>query len=253
MRALRCTRRARFPGSRAWTWQPKCRVASRTRWRGGSWQLGRGLRMPAADAFGSSHTTSASSGTFCGMLADRGCNVTVVPAKTTAAQVLRTRARRRVAVERPRRSGAVRLRDTRHSANWWRRGCRCSASVSATSCCRSRAARATLKMTHGHHGANHPVKDLRQRPRDHHQPEPRLRGRRSDAACRIASKPRTYRCSMARCKACAAPIDPRSVSRDIPEAVPVRTTCEYLFDQFIGSDERGARRRCLSAPTSRRS
>ena len=63
-----------------------------------------------------------------------------------------------------------------------RRTCRCSASASATSCWGWRAARSTVKMKFGHHGANHPVQDLRHRPRADHQPEPRLRGRRGDAA-----------------------------------------------------------------------
>ena len=38
--------------------------------------------------------------------------------------------------------------------------CRSSASASATRCWRSRSARKTVKMQQGHHGANHPVKDL---------------------------------------------------------------------------------------------
>ena len=38
--------------------------------------------------------------------------------------------------------------------------CRCSASASATSCWASPAGAKTMKMKFGHHGANHPVKDL---------------------------------------------------------------------------------------------
>ena len=40
----------------------------------------------------------------------------------------------------------------------------------------------TLKMKFGHHGANHPVQDLNTKQSVHHQPEPRLRGGREDAA-----------------------------------------------------------------------
>ena len=42
----------------------------------------------------------------------------------------------------------------------------------------------TFKMKFGHHGANHPVKDL-DTGREHHQPEPRLRGGREDAAANL--------------------------------------------------------------------
>ena len=41
-----------------------------------------------------------------------------------------------------------------------RRGARSSASASATSCSAGRSAATTVKLPFGHHGANHPVKDL---------------------------------------------------------------------------------------------
>ncbi len=40
----------------------------------------------------------------------------------------------------------------------------------------------TMKMKFGHHGANHPVQDTRDRSRVHHQPEPWLRGGRDRTA-----------------------------------------------------------------------
>ena len=45
----------------------------------------------------------------------------------------------------------------------------------------------TCKMKFGHHGANHPVKDLDDRQGRDHQPEPRLR-RRSRRRCRRTSR-----------------------------------------------------------------
>ena len=45
-------------------------------------------------------------------------------------------------------------------ASWSTAASRCSASASATRCWRWRWAAATVKMEQGHHGANHPVKDL---------------------------------------------------------------------------------------------
>ena len=38
----------------------------------------------------------------------------------------------------------------------------------------------TMKMKFGHRGANHPVQDIADQARDDHQPEPRLRGRCGD-------------------------------------------------------------------------
>jgi len=45
------------------------------------------------------------------MLAERGCKVTVVPAQTSAAEVLKLNPERHLPVQRPGRPGALRLRD----------------------------------------------------------------------------------------------------------------------------------------------
>ncbi len=117
-----------------------CRVAHQ--WQGGSWQLGEGYRMPAADDgyrvvaydFGVKRN-------ILRLLADRGCNVTVVPAKTTAAQVLELEPDGVFLSNGPGDPRAVRLRDPRHSRTGGDGRCRRSASVSAINCCRWRAAR----------------------------------------------------------------------------------------------------------------
>ena len=133
---------------------------------------------PSAAAVMSWPTTSASSATSCGCWSDHGCRMTVVPAQTPAEQVLALRARWRLPVQRAGRSGAVHLCDRGDPRDPGRRTSRCSASASGTSCWASRAARSTIKMKFGHHGANHPVQDLATRPRVDHQPEPWLcRGR----------------------------------------------------------------------------
>ena len=49
------------------------------------------------------------------MLAERGCHVTVLPAQATGRRRARAEPRRHLPVERPRRSGTVRLRDCRHA------------------------------------------------------------------------------------------------------------------------------------------
>ena len=63
----------------------------------------------------------------------------------------------------------------------------------------------------------------RHRPRADHQPEPRLRGRREDAAGQRCGR-RTCRCSTARCRASRAPTGRRSASRATPKRARARTT-----------------------------
>ena len=50
----------------------------------------------------------------------------------------------------------------------------------------------TFKMKFGHHGANHPVKDL-DRPRQHHEPEPRFAGRRRSRCSRTCARTHAVR------------------------------------------------------------
>ena len=95
-----------------------------------------------------------------------------------------------------------------------------------------------------------PGEGPRQRPRQHHQPEPRLRGRREDAAGQPARR-RTSACSTARCRAWRAPTSRRSASRATRRRaraarhrLPVRP--------LRRADGEGAAE-CRSAPTSRAS
>jgi carbamoyl-phosphate synthase small subunit len=121
-----------------------------------------GARQPATASSGAAfHVVAYDYGVkrnILRMLAERGCKVTVVPAQTTAEDA-GAEARRRLPVQRPRRSGAVRLRDRgdprtdrarhpdlRHLPRPPDAGARSGAK--------------TFKMKFGHHGANHPVKDL---------------------------------------------------------------------------------------------
>ena len=55
---------------------------------------------------------------------------------------------------------------------------------------RSRSAARTFKLPFGHHGGNHPVRHLADRPGRDHEPEPQLRGRRRLAARRRRRHPR---------------------------------------------------------------
>jgi carbamoyl-phosphate synthase small subunit len=81
-----------------------------------------------------------------------------VPAKTPAAEVLATPGRH-LPVQRPRRSGALRLRDCRRPEL-------IETGIPTFGICLGHQIMAlasgakTFKMKFGHHGANHPVKDL---------------------------------------------------------------------------------------------
>ncbi len=94
------------------------------------------------------------------VLADFGCRMTVVPAQTTAEEVLALEPDGiflsngpgdpepcDYAIEATRKFLETDI-------------CRCSASASATRSSGSPPARSTVKMKFGHHGANHPVQDL---------------------------------------------------------------------------------------------
>ena len=98
------------------------------------------------------------------MLAERGCRVTVVPAQTPARRGARAASPTACscptapATPSPATTRSRAIRDDRRRA-----ACRPSASASATSCSGSPSGAKTVKMKFGHHGANHPVQDLRHR------------------------------------------------------------------------------------------
>jgi hypothetical protein len=115
------------------------------------------------------------------MLADRGCRMTVVPAQTTAEEVLALDPDGVFLSNGPGDPNPANT-PSRPYARWW------SAELPTFGICLGHqllglaSGARTMKMKFGHHGANHPVQDLENRPRVHHQPEPRFRGRRKRPA-----------------------------------------------------------------------
>ena len=69
-----------------------------------------------------------------------------------------------------------------------------------------------------------PGAGTRGRPRDDHEPEPRVCGRRDIRCPRGSSRP-TVRCSTVRCRASRAPTGRPSASRGTPRRAPARRTC----------------------------
>ena len=211
------------PAWPAWTWRRSCTVRKPYEWNED--RVGARPAATAAQKRRRFHVVAFDYGVkhnILRMLAERGCRVTVVPAQTPAAEVLELQARRHLPVQRPRRPGALRLRDRGDART-------------------DRDRHPDLRHLPGppDHGAGLRRQDLqdevrpprrqppgegpRQRPGQHHQPEPRLRGRREDAAGQPARR-RTSRCSTARCRAWRAPTSRRSASRATRKPRPARTT-----------------------------
>ena len=126
----------------------------------GPWDLQPGLRRPALAAlpggglrFGDQAQHPAPAG------GRRRAQVTVVPAAAGADEVLEPRARRRLSLQRPRRPRGGALSD-RHRAHTPGARARSSGSASGTRSSAWPPGGRTYKLPFGHHGANHPVKDL---------------------------------------------------------------------------------------------
>ena len=221
----RCARRAqrlarpRRHGPRRSRSRPS-RATAGTRPRG---RWARATASSASRATTSSPSTTASSATSCAAR-QRGCRVTVVPATATRRGHPAPQARRRVPVERPRRSGGDRrLRGAGDPGRARQAACRRSASASATSSWRWRSGGKTQQDE---------VRPPRRQPsgqgpddrqgRDH-QPEPRLR---VDAANRCPTNVEVTHVSLfdGTCRASRAPTSRRSASRAIPRPRPARTT-----------------------------
>ena len=172
--------RRRLPGRDA----PRPRRASGSRpsrrWSAATWRARSRPREPTdrtatATARASSRIDTGIKGSIVRNLVARGARVELHPCTATADELLAARPRRDLPGQRPGRPRRARTTSSTRSASSSARG-RCSASASATSCSAARSAWRPTSCPFGHRGANHPVKDLRDRPDRDHLAEPRLRG-----------------------------------------------------------------------------
>ena len=183
------------------------------------------------------------------MLAERGCRITVVPAQTPAAEVLALRPDGVFLANGP---GDPEPCDYAIAATrelHRRAACRPSASASATRSWRWPPAPRTFKMKFGHHGANHPVKDL------------------DSGRVSITSQNHGFAVDP---KSLPAKLRPTHVSlfdgtlqglahvdkpafcfQGHPEASPGPHDIGYLFDRFVALMDTAREGACLSAPTCR--
>jgi carbamoyl-phosphate synthase small subunit len=88
----------------------------------------------------------------------------------------------------------------------------------------------TVKMKFGHHGANHPVKDLDTAGADH-QPEPRFRGRSATLPANL--RPTHVSLFDGSLQGVARTDVPAFSFQGHPEASPGPHDVAYLFDRFI--------------------
>jgi carbamoyl-phosphate synthase small subunit len=149
-----------FPGLKGMDLANVVTCSGARQWLGGSWQLGEGYRNPQLNRFRVVAYDFGVKRNILRLLADRGCNVTVVPAKTTAAQVLDLEPDGVFLSNGP---GDPEPCDyaIRAIAELVETGLPTFGICLGHQLLALASGAATMKMSHGHHGANHPVKDLR--------------------------------------------------------------------------------------------
>jgi carbamoyl-phosphate synthase small subunit len=181
------------------------------------------------------------------LLADRGCDITVVPAQTPADEVLALSPTASSSPTGPAIRNPVTTPSMRSASSWTRAPlfgiCLGHQLLALASGAR------TVKMKFGHHGANHPVQDLRTgrvliTSQNHGFAVPMH-------SCRTAWRSPTAPCSTAPCRASSAATGPPSASRGIPEASPGPHEAAALFDHFIALMQQRGVGPCQSARTSR--
>ena len=94
------------------------------------------------------------------LLVEQDCRVVVVPAQTSADEVLDHGAGRRISLQRPGRSGALHLCHRGHPARSWQSGTPVFGICLGHQLLGLASGARTIKMKFGHHGANHPVLDI---------------------------------------------------------------------------------------------
>jgi carbamoyl-phosphate synthase small subunit len=219
-----------FPGLKGADLASEVTCASVHQWQGGSWKLGEGYRMPTHQRFRVVAYDFGVKRNILRLLADRGCNVTVVPAKTTASQVLDMRPDGVFLSNGP---GDPQPCDyaIRAIAELVETGVPTFGICLGHQLLGLASGATTVKMPHGHHGANHPVKDLR------------------DGRVIITSQNHGFAVDQQSLPNCLEATHvslfdgtlqgvhrtdrPAFGFQGHPEASPGPKDCEYLFDHFI--------------------
>lgn len=148
-----------FPGLQGMDLAKEVTVRAAYRWAGGTWNLGQGYASPAQDRF---HVVAFDFGVkhnILRLLADRGCRLTVVPAMTSADEVLRLQPDGVFLSNGP---GDPEPCDyaIRAIRTFLERRIPVFGICLGHQLLGLAAGARTVKMKFGHHGANHPVQEL---------------------------------------------------------------------------------------------
>ena len=170
-----------FPGLKGMDLAKVVSVKERYSWREGSYDLDKAAFVTPSLRFRVVAYDFGIKRNILRMLVDRGCDVTVVPAQTPASEVFALRPDGVLLANGPGDPGAVRLRDRRDPRVDPREGPDVR-HLPRPPAARSRRRRENdqdeVRPSRRESSGHRP----RQRPRDDLEPEPRLRGRRGDAA-----------------------------------------------------------------------
>ena len=160
--STRSRREARqWPGLVGMDLVPMVTSGQRFTWDETPWQWDKAATASCASRNStSSPSTTASSATFCASSPAIGCKVTVVPAQTVGRRHSRAQARRHIPLQRPGRSGGDRRICRAGDPQADRRGMPTFGICLGHQMLGIAVGGKTMKMHQGHHGANHPVKDL---------------------------------------------------------------------------------------------
>ena len=200
-------------------------------WTDGRWDLGTGYRKIENPRF---HVVAYDYGikhNILRMIAERGARVTVVPAQMPAREVLRMKPDGVFLANGPgdpepcdyaiEAIGEI-LDATKVPVFGICLGHQLMGLASGAK---------TLKMKFGHHGANHPVKDLDYRQRRDHEPEPWLRRRPFDGSRQLCAQPTSHLFDGS-LQGLARTDRPAFCFQGHPEASPGPHDIGYLFDRF---------------------
>jgi len=219
-----------FPGLKGADLAAEVTCANAHQWQGGSWKLGEGYRMPTDQRFRVVAYDFGVKRNILRLLADRGCSVTVVPAKTTAAHVLDLKPDGVFLSNGP---GDPQPCDyaIRAIAELVETGVPTFGICLGHQLLGLASGADTVKMAHGHHGANHPVKDLRDgRVIITSQNHGFAVDQRSLPNCLEATHVSLFDGSL---QGIHRTDRPAFGFQGHPEASPGPKDCEYLFDHFI--------------------